>query len=106
MSVFEEMIGTIFDHPEMGLDATYEVAASGVESEIRVMRRQADEITGLGGSRIRSRVCVLDVLSSDIAEPKSGDSVTIGGAVYTVKTARYADGDRLIWIVECYEGDG
>ena len=84
----------------LGRDAVY-TADGGEPVTVRVIAKRPDEIVGLGETRIHAGTALFDVRVSEIAEPRPGDRLSVGGEDYLVQgepVRRYAE--RLIWTLE------
>ena len=68
----------------LGRDAVY-TADGGEPVTVRVVAKRPDEIVGLGETRIHAGTALFDVRVSEIAEPRPGDRLSVGGEDYLVQ---------------------
>ena len=97
-SPFERMIDACFEH--LGVEATY-TPDGGEPMSVRVIAWRPDEIVGFGDSRIHAETAMFEVRASEVATPRPGDTLTIGGVAYVVQGApERRDPDRLVWTLD------
>ena len=83
----------------LGRDAVY--TPEGAEPVmVKVIAKRPDEIVGLGETRIHAGTALFDVRASEIAEPRPGDRLSVGGEDYLVQREPVGDTERLIWTLE------
>ena len=94
---FRQAVDDCFRH--LGRDAVY-TADGGEPVTVRVIAKRPDEIVGLGETRIHAGTALFDVRASEIAEPRPGDRLSVGGEDYLVQGESVGDTERLIWTLE------
>ena len=95
---FAQMIDVSF--AKLGVDAFY-TPEGGAPVAVRVITRRPDQIIGFGETQLHAETTVLDLRVSEVAHPRSGDTVDLGGTTYVVqgKPVRN-DPDRLVWTLD------
>ena len=83
----------------LGRDAVY-TPDGGTSLEVRVIAKRPDEIVGFGETRIHAGTTLFDVRVSEVAEPRPGDRLGLGGEDYLVQGEPVSDAERLIWTLE------
>ena len=83
-----------------GTDAAY--TPTGAEPvSVRVIARRPDTIVGLGETRIRAETATFELRASEVAGPRPGDQLTVGGETFTVQgEPGRRDPDRLVWSLD------
>jgi len=99
MNAFAVSIDALFADVNLGLDATW-YPAGGAPVPVRVIRKAPDEVTAFGAAQILSETTLVDVRTSEMANPKPGDGVTIGAEDFTIQGEPKRDRDRLLWTLE------
>lgn len=84
----------------MAADAAFRAAGTGPPVALRVMIRTPDEVANFGSSRIVTETLLVDAQVADLAAVARGDTLTIGGTVWTVLAAPTRDRERLLWHIE------
>ncbi|MCC5966668.1 MAG: hypothetical protein JJT99_14950 [Rhodobacteraceae bacterium] len=98
MSVFAAAIDNLFADPNIARDATY-IADGGTPVLIRVVTRQADEVTGFGEARLWSETTRIDLRVAEVPAPRPGDRVEIAGEAFNIQGEPVRDRERLIWTI-------
>lgn len=104
---FRQMIDDLYAS-ELARDGRYYPADGSPPFEIRVMKREPDEIASQFGTAAIVERLVLAVRQSQVPEPKEGDTLTrvetAGGAeqLYDVLSGS-ADDERLEWLLTVNE---
>ena len=100
MPVLDAVLDTLFGDPTIARDALY--APTGGEAvSVRVVVRRPDEIVGFGETRIHTETTVFDVRTSEVADPRPGDRLTLNGVDYVIQgEPERRDPDRLIWTLD------
>lgn len=98
MSAFTDAIDAVFADPNVAVDADW--TTQGVTASVRVLRSSPDVENRFGDARFVVDSATFRVRISEIAEPKPGDTITIGGDTYRVQGAPVRDRLRLMWTVE------
>tara|TARA_R110002072_G_scaffold13989_1_gene58336 strand:+ start:541 stop:852 length:312 start_codon:yes stop_codon:yes gene_type:complete len=99
MSVFAAVIDTLFADPNIGREATY-VADGGAPRLVRVVTRRADAITGFGEARLWTETTRIDLRVAEVANPRPGDRIEIGGEAFLIQGEPTRDRERLVWTVD------
>jgi hypothetical protein len=80
-----------------GIDAFY-APAGGEPVSVRVIAKRPDAIVGFGETRIHVETAIFEVRASEVANPRSGDQLTVGGKTFMVQgEPEQRDPDRLVW---------
>ena len=83
-----------------GTDAAYTLQG-GAPVPVRVIARRPDTIVGLGETRIHAEAATFELRASEIASPRPGDRLTIGGETFVVQgEPERRDPDRLVWMLD------
>ncbi|MCC2664968.1 MAG: hypothetical protein K0R41_2879 [Geminicoccaceae bacterium] len=85
--------------PQSGVDALLHPAGG---SDAGAGDRQArDTIVGFGETRIHTETATFEVRASEVANPRPGDQLTVGGEVFALQgEPERRDPDRLVWTLE------
>jgi hypothetical protein len=98
MTVFQGAVDATF--AAFGVEAVY-TPAGGDPVTARVIARRPDTIVGFGETRIHTETATFEVRASDVATPRPGDQVTVGGETFVVQgEPERRDPDRLVWTVD------
>ncbi len=98
MTVFQGAVDATF--AAFGIDATYTPAA-GITVEMRVIAKRPDTIVGFGETRIHAETANFEVRASEVADPRPGDELTVGGETFVVQgDPERRDPDRLVWSLD------
>jgi hypothetical protein len=80
-----------------GIDAFY-APAGGEPVSVRVIAKRPDAIVGFGETRIHVETATFEVRASEVANPRSGDQLTVGGKTFMVQgEPEQRDPHRLVW---------
>jgi hypothetical protein len=96
-------IDALFNAPGLGWDAVY-TAENGRPVGVRVFRRQPEGALDLGDDRLAATVAVFDVRISEVAAPRAGDRLDLGGETFVVHGRPRRDDGRLIWTLQVRPG--
>ena len=99
MSAFAAAVGALFADPNIGRDAVY-IADGGAPVLVRVVARRADAVTDFGDARIWSETTRLDLLVTDVPNPRPGDRIEIDGEAFLIQGEPIRDRERLVWTVD------
>lgn len=100
MTMLASAIETLFGDPNLSSVAAYRVQGSGDPIAIRVVARRPDQVFDFGDTRIHAETSLFDVLVSDIASPRSGDTLQINDETVVVQGEPVRDSERLIWTLD------
>ncbi len=100
MSVFEVAIDALFADPNMTVVGFYRPGGTDPALEVRVLRRQPDRVGEFGATRLRSETNVFELRTSEVADPREGDTLDVGGVRYVVQGEPMRDTERLVWTIE------
>jgi hypothetical protein len=96
--VFQGAVDATF--AAIGIDAVY-TPAGGEPAPVRVIARRPDTIVGFGATRIHTETVTFEVRASEVANPRSGDQLTVGGESFVVQgEPDRRDPDRLVWTLD------
>lgn len=87
----------------LGLSATW-VPVYGAAFTLPVhLARTPPLLDGLGGGRLPADGIVAEVRVADLpaGSPGDHDQLLLGERRYRVRSARYKDANRLIWLLDC-----
>ena len=83
-----------------GVDAAY-TPAGGEPIPIRVIPRRPDTIIDFGETRIQAETATFELRSREVASPRPGDQLTVGGETFVVQgEPERRDPDRLVWSLD------
>jgi len=99
MNAFAAALDALFADINMAVDATW-YPVGGAPQPIRVIRKAPDEVTAFGSAQILSETTLVDVRTSEMANPKPGDGISIGAENFTIQGAPKRDRERLLWTLE------
>jgi hypothetical protein len=98
MTAFQGAVDATF--AAFGIDAVY-TAAGGGSVPVRVIARRPDTIVGFGETRIHAETATFEVRASEVASPRAGDQLTVGGESFIVHgEPERRDSDRLVWALD------
>jgi hypothetical protein len=98
MTAFESAVDATF--AAFGIDALY-TPAGGEPVSVRVIARRPDTIVGFGDTRIHAETATFELRASEIASPRLGDQLSVGGETFVVQgEPERRDPDRLVWTVD------
>jgi hypothetical protein len=83
-----------------GIDGTY-TPAGGERVPVRVIARRPDTVVGFGETRIHIETATFEVRVGEVANPRPGDQLTIGGETFVIQgEPERHDPDRLVWTLD------
>ena len=95
MTVFEGAVDATF--AAFGIDALY-TPTGGDPVGVRLIARRPDTIVGFGETRIHAETATFEVRASEVANPRPGDQLTVGGETFIIQCEpERRDPDRLVW---------
>ncbi|MGH6896008.1 MAG: head-tail joining protein [Geminicoccaceae bacterium] len=98
MTVFSGAVDATFE--AFGIDAIY-TPAEGEPVSVRVIARRPDTIVGFGDTRIHAETATFELRASEVANPRPGDQLTVGGEAFIVQgDPERRDPDRHVWILD------
>jgi hypothetical protein len=98
MTAFQGAVDATF--AAFGIDALY-TPASGEPVGVRVISRRPDTIVGFGETRLHAETATFEVRASEIASPRPGDELMVGGETFIVQgEPERRDPDRLVWSLD------
>jgi hypothetical protein len=98
MTVFQGAVDSRF--AAFGIDGVYTPAGSEPVS-VRVIAKRPDAIVGFGDTRVHAETATFEVRGSEVANPRPGDHLTVGGETFIVQgEPERRDPDRLVWILD------
>lgn len=99
MSALATALDALFADPNIGTQAVY-IAEGGAPRLVRVVSRRADEVTGFGDARLWSETTRVDLRVAEVATPRPGDRIEIGGEAFLIQGEPQRDRERLVWAVD------
>ena len=100
MRAIEIAIDALFADPNIARDALYRAQATGETRTVRIVTKRPDEVLDFGDSRVVTATTVAEVRVSEVPEPREGDTLEIGDAVFVVQGVPRGDAERLIWSLD------
>jgi len=98
MTVFAGAVDATF--AAFAIDAVY-TPAGGEPVPVRVIARRPDTIVGFGETRIHAETATFEVRASEVANPRPGDQLTVGGEAFVIQgEPERHDPDRLVWTLD------
>jgi hypothetical protein len=83
-----------------GIDAVCTPAA-GNPVPVRVFARRPDTIVGFGETRIHAETATFEVRASEVASPRPGDQLVVGGETFIVQgEPGRRDPEGLVWSLD------
>ena len=98
---FAAAADSLFADPHLTVAATYQPQV-GDPVPVRVVMSQPDSDAGLFDTGVRDAAVVASLRASEVAEPREGDSLTVGSLTWRVR-ARRRDALALVWRLELQE---
>jgi hypothetical protein len=92
-------LAVLFDDPNIGRDAVY-TANGGAQVLVRVVARRADAISDFGDARLWSETTRIDLRVTEVAAPRPGDRIEIGGDAFLIQGEPVRDRERLVWTID------
>jgi len=99
MSALAAAVDALFADSSIATDATY-TPDGGSATPVRVVLRRPDAVTDFGGAQVWSETTRVDLRVADVASPRPGDSITIGGETFVIQGEPTRDRERLVWTVD------
>jgi hypothetical protein len=95
MAVFAGVVDATF--AAFGIDAVY-TPTGGELVPARIIARRPDTIVGFGETRVHAETATFEVRASEVASPRPGDQLTVGGDTFIVQgEPERRDPNRLVW---------
>ncbi len=91
-----------FDTDGLAQTVTYTIKETGEQKQIPVVVSFGDNLGGAGRYLMEEMTAIVRV--SDVALPKDGDAITLGGGEWTVRKIKGGDGLGIAWTVGCTKG--
>ncbi len=101
MNAFAIGMDALFADDNIAVEAIY-TARGGSPVLVRVVARRADNITGIGEAKLWSETQRFDLRVSEVANPRPGDRLEIGGEAFLIQGEPVRDAERLIWTIDVY----
>jgi hypothetical protein len=83
MTAFQGAVATF----ALGIDAVY-TPQGGEPAPVRVIARRPDTIVGFSETRIHAETATFELRASEVANPRSGDQLTVGFMSVELTAAR------------------
>lgn len=103
MSAFAVAIGTLFEDPNLAVDALWRAGGAGAGIPVRAVRRDPDTVVSYRDGRYVVDTVFLDLRIAEVPGLAQGDTLEVDGAVYTMIGNPVRDRDRLIWTIGARE---
>ncbi len=100
MGAIETAIDALFADPNIARDALYRDQATGETRTVRIVTKRPDEVLDFGDGRVVTATTMAEVRVSEAPEPREGDTLEIGDAVFVVQGVPRRDAERLIWSLD------
>jgi hypothetical protein len=101
MNAIASAFEALFLDDNIATDAIY-TAGGGSPVLVRVVARRADSITGFGEAKLWSETRLFDLRVSEVANPRPGDRLEIGGEAFLIQGEPVRDPERLIWTIDVH----
>lgn len=101
MKVFDAMINTIYDDPNMQVAASYySPVRDAVAVPVRLIQYQRDEDVAAGDKLLRIPTVIFEVRKAQLAAPElNGKIVVTNGASFIIKSKPEQTDDGRSWIL-------
>ena len=100
MTAFDLATDTLFNDPNLAVDAVLRLGGTGLGQLIRVIRAMPDRFASFGEGRFVVDTVLLNVRLADAPVLSAGDTVEIAGQLHEVRGTPTRDSDRLVWLAE------
>jgi hypothetical protein len=100
MGVFDDALAVLAADPNLGVEATYRAAGTGVPVSLRVLRSSPDRVVDAFDTPLLRATDVLTVSVALLAAVEAGDTFAIGADLLTVDSAE-RDAAGVAWRVLC-----
>ena len=100
MTAFDLAMGSLFNDPNLAVDALLRLGGSGPAQPIRVIRTMPDRFANFGEGRFVVDTVLLNIRLADAPVLSAGDTVEIAGQLHEVRGTPTRDSDRLVWLAE------
>jgi len=100
MAAFAAAVDALFADPNLGRDALWRVGGTGDPLLIRVIPTQPDRIESFAETRIHSETAQFDVRTSEVPNPRPGDTLEIEGESFVIQGEPVRDSERLVWTLD------
>jgi hypothetical protein len=67
---------------------------------VHIFARRADAVASFSEARLWSEATRVDLQVTEVAEPRPGDRVEIGGEAFLVQGEPVRDRERLVWTLD------
>ena len=101
MNAFAIGMDALFADDNIAIEAIY-TAGGGNPVLVRVVARRSDNITSFGEAKLWSETQRFDLRVSEIATPRPGDRLEIGGEAFLIQGEPTRDAERLIWTIDVH----
>ena len=100
MTAFDVATDSLFNDPNLAVDALLRRGGTGPAQAIRVIRAMPDRFASFGEGRFVVDTLLLNIRLADAPVLSAGDTVEIAGQLHEVQGTPARDSDRLIWRAE------
>jgi len=98
-TAFASAIDALFGDPHLSRDIIY-TSDGGAPAPVRAILRRPDEVNGFGETRLWSETTRLDLRTTEVQNPRPGDTIEIDGQTLVVQGEPMRDSERLIWTLD------
>ena len=100
MTAFDLATDSLFNDPNLAVDALLRLGGTGPRQAIRVIRAMPDRFANFGEGRFVVDTVLLNIRLADAPVLSAGDTVEIAGQLHEVQGTPTRDTDRLVWLAE------
>ena len=95
MSAFDNALAALHKDPNLSRSALYRAGGAGAGVSVRLIWGEPKKEEDFAQTGVVQKDIKADVRLADVADPKAGDTIEIGGNLYTVATAPTKDTEGL-----------
>lgn len=99
LNAFAAAMDALFADPNLGDPAVF-TPAGGAAISVRVATRRADAAAEFGAGRFWTETLRVDLRVSEVAAPRPGDRLALGGELFEVQGEPMRDRARLVWTLD------
>jgi hypothetical protein len=93
-------INALFSDPNIASDAVYRAQGTGNPQMVRLVTRRPDEVLDFGDAQVVTATTFAELRVSELPDPQAGDTLEIGGELFTIQGTPRRDTERLIWSLD------
>jgi hypothetical protein len=99
MTAFAAAVDVLFSDPNISAAATF-IRSGDAARDIRVVVSRPDVVQDYSTARVQTDTVSLEIRVSDVAQPRRGDQIIVGGETRVVQGVPVRDRERLVWTVD------